>query len=445
MTASGMTAALLVGLDIGTTSAKAVVFASDGRPLATGRAATHWRTTATGTETTAASLRDAAFAALAAALDAAPEGRVIGVGVASLAESGVLLDAEDRSIAPVIAWYDTRDARELEALDEELGAEGFSAVTGLPRAQQWSLTKSRWLSHDLDLSRARRRLSVAEWIAYALGGRAASEPSLASRTGWLDLARREWWDAALQFSRVRRSWLPDLTDAGTDLGAVTAAVHSRLTGARIAVAGHDHQVAAVGAGAWSSGDVLDSCGTAEALVRTANPGLAPSTITALTGAGITVGWHALPGHWCLLGATEGGRALGRTLEAIGVRDVSLGLDAAARALPPPSVRIDSATPANRIAALVGDGLAPEMIWRGAVEGVTAEAQRLDACMSASSGPSRRVIAVGGWTASTALIDAKRRRLGTVEVPELAEAGSRGAALFAGVAAGLWRSVTSSAW
>lgn len=438
---------LLIGVDLGTTSVKAVVFSEDGQILATGRSSTPWELTADGAQSTAEELRDAAFTAIHMAVKLAPTGRIAGVGIASLAESGVVLDADDRSVMPVIAWYDRRDHEELAQLGDFLGAERFSTITGLPFAQQWSLTKSRWLSTNDRAAHAagRLRLSVAEWIAYALGGRAVSEPSLASRTGWLDLAAKSWWPDALRFSRIPADWLPEIADAGTDLGSVTAEIHPRLTGARIAVAGHDHQAAAVGAGAWNSGDVLDSCGTAEALVRTADPGLAADTLSRLSRGGVTVGWHALPGYWCLLGATEGGRALGHTLRALNIQDVSLGLDDAALSAAPGTLRIDSDTTPGTIEALVAKQVAPGVLWRAAVEGVTEEVQRLSALMSTSTGPTRRFLAVGGWTASAALITAKRHYLGSVEIPDIPEAGARGAALFAGSAAGLWEDVRASGW
>ena len=61
-----------------------------------------------------------------------------------------------------------------------------------------------------------------------------------------------------------------------------------LRGATLTVAGHDHQVAAYGLGAATDGALLNSLGTAEALVRTVRP-LAPAQVAALTAAGVSVG------------------------------------------------------------------------------------------------------------------------------------------------------------
>src|SRR5258708_12345091 len=135
--------------------------------------------------------------------------------------------------------------------------------------------------------------------------------------------------------------MPPIVTAGPPRGRVSAdAGWPRLTGAVLTVAGHDHQAAVIGAGADLPGDELDSCGTAEALVRTIAPGLSPLVITELAEAGITTGWHAVADHWCLLGATQGGLALQRILALLGKDKADLPqLDADAIALSTPTVRV----------------------------------------------------------------------------------------------------------
>ena len=134
-------------------------------------------------------------------------------------------------------------------------AQTFSATTGLPLRQQWSLTKHRWLIDNVPSARsAVRRLNIAEWIVRGLGGEEATEQSLASRTGWLRLADRSWWTDTLAWSGASQSLMPPLVTAGTPLGRASAeAGLPRLAGAVLTVAGHDHQAAVVGAGADGAG------------------------------------------------------------------------------------------------------------------------------------------------------------------------------------------------
>ena len=433
-----MRSTLFVGLDVGTQTSKAVVFTEAGEAVATGRADTPWSFTASGAELDANALLAAAKAALADALGDCPPGPIAGLGVTSLAESGVLLDHRGEPVAPVIAWHDTRDHAELAHLRNAITAQDFSATTGLPLRQQWSLTKHRWLLDNVPAARsAVRRLNVAEWIVRGLGGEEATEQSLASRTGWLRLAQRDWWNDTLDWSGASETLMPPLVTAGTPLGRVNAdAGLPRLTGAVLTVAGHDHQAAVIGAGADGPGDELDSCGTAEALVRTIGPGLSPLVIAELAEAGITTGWHAVADHWCLLGATQGGLALQRVLALIGKDNADLPqLDAEAIALPTPNLRV--VAPAfGRLDILgVADGDGPAHLWRAALEAVTDQAAEIHDAMSAVSGAHRTLVVTGGWSRSQGLITVKRRRFGDLVQAEVNEAGARGAAVLAARAAG----------
>jgi sugar (pentulose or hexulose) kinase len=438
-----MTQPLLVGLDVGTTASKAVVFTLDGQALAEGRAATPWQATASGAELDPRQLLGAVLRALGDALDAAPAGPVAAVGVASIGESGVLTGPHGEPVAPVIAWHDTRDERQVRELAADLGATEFAARTGLPLRGQWSITKYRWLARNLPATKAAtRRFSVAEWVVRELGGEEASEQSLASRTGWLDLARRQWWPEALDWSGLAPALLPDLTVAGHPLGRVTAVnAPARLAGAVLTVAGQDHQAAAVGAGAAGPGDLLDSCGTAEALIRTARPDLPAAAVRELTAAGVTVGWHALPGRWCLLGATEGGLVLERTLRLLGLTGAAIpDLDRSALSAPSPSPAPIDISQGTVALTAAGADASPGAVWRAATEAVTGQAAELGAVMTSVAGPPRRIVVTGGWARSSVLLSAKARAFGPLSrLREPGEEGARGAALLAGLAAGLYAS------
>ncbi|HEY0168205.1 MAG TPA: FGGY family carbohydrate kinase [Jatrophihabitans sp.] len=431
----------LVGLDVGTTSSKAVVLDSSGAELSQGRAATSWHASAAGVQTDAAEVLASARLAVAQALRTAPRGPVIGVGVASMGESGVLLDRGGDPVAPVIAWHDNRDAEQARRLGERFGAEDFARRTGLPLRCQWSLTKHRWLiDHHAPSRDAVRRLGIAEWVVRQLGGEEVSEASLASRTGWLELETRAWWPEALEWSGMRPSLLPPLVTAGAAVGRVPSTVGlDGLTGAVLTVAGHDHQAAAIGARAAGAGDVLDSCGTAEALIRTVLPGLGTNAVLALTEAGITVGWHVLPGHWCLLGGTQGGLVLQRVLGALGKTGSDLAsLDLQALAADPAGVQITGDDPVG--ISGITEGTGPAQVWRAALDEVTRRAGVLDAAMTAVSGRGEKFIVTGGWARSQALLEIKRRAFGRLTHTDVREAGARGAAILAGVAAGVYRDV-----
>ncbi|MDA0163921.1 FGGY family carbohydrate kinase, partial [Solirubrobacter ginsenosidimutans] len=305
-------------MDVGTTAIKAAVVDATGSEVSHGRAATPWR----GTELDPDELLAAAISAALAALG---DLRVVGVGVASMAETGVLTDDALRPVVPSIAWHDTRGEEEAAEIAAELP--DFSARTGQPPSAMCTLAKYAWMRRNWpDAARGTRWFNVAEWIVLGLGGDVRPEASLASRTGFYDLHTGRAWAPALCWAGAPPSLAPPHVPAGTPLGRVQRAstfastaretLLSLLSGAVLAVGGHDHAAAAVGAGAAGEGDVLDSCGTAEAILRATAP-LDPDTVRRAVADGFTVGRHALPDRFVLQGAFWSGEQLQAEVTRLG--------------------------------------------------------------------------------------------------------------------------------
>jgi len=450
-----------LGVDVGTSSTKAVVYSDAGRPVGSGRAATPWYTGPHGVEVDALALRESAFTAIGEALRASG-GSVGGVGITSMGETGVLVDGHGTPLAPAIAWHDGRDGEEAEQLVRDVDPPSFTRRTGKPPTNQYALTKHRWLVAHVPATRAAvRRFNVAEWVARGLGADEVSERSLASRTGWLDLAREAFDPELLAWSGAAASLMPPLVAAGQPIGTAS---HPLLAGAVVTIAGHDHQAAAVGAGVAGAGDVLDSHGSAEAVLRTVSAGLAAGQVEALAAAGITTDLGVQVGNWSLLGGTQGGLVLRHTLDELGVAWADLAeLDAAALAADPEARANGDRAPADasrggdgragtnagRAAADEGQAAASAgrsapgsgqadgagAAWRAVIEAETCAAAERIATMARIVGPHHRLVVTGGWCASAAVLAAKRRLFGPLVVADVAEAGTLGAATLAARAAG----------
>jgi sugar (pentulose or hexulose) kinase len=436
---------LLLGIDVGTSACKAAVIDASGAERAHGQEPTPWQRLRHGTEIAPDALFEAALAAARAALADAPDGRVRGIGVTSMGEAGVLLDARGRPLAPAIAWHDARGEEEARRFESDLGAERFSERTGLPASPLCSLAKLGWLTQHRPATRgAKRWLNVAEWVVRRLGGRDVAELSLASRTGLLDLRGRTPFREALAWAGLPDDLLGELVLAGTPAGTVDGAVLPDTAGAVLTVAGHDHLCAGVGVGAVQPGDVLDSCGTAEALVRVVAPPLDGEQVRRSVAGGVTVGWHVAADRQALLGGVWSGLALREVLDALGVGEHGLSeLDAGALATPAgPATELELELHSlDRRPPHLPAGLPPERIWRGAIDAVAAEVQAVLAHIETVAGPRRRLVVTGGWARDEAVL-ASKARLGEVETPAVVEAGARGAALLGGVAAGLFENVDS---
>jgi sugar (pentulose or hexulose) kinase len=417
-------AELLVGLDIGTTMTKAAVVGPDGEEISWGRVLTPWRSVPSGAEAGPADILAAAARAMSDALGAAPPGQVVGVGVTSMAETAVLLGSDGLPVAPLIAWHDSRGDDEAVQLARVFGATAFSERTGLVASPMCTLAKLAWLARH-DGPPVHRALSVADWVVHSLGGEQVAEASLASRTGALSLAGRSWWAEGLEWAGARPDLFPPVVQAGENAGRVTPgslaraadlaghrpdALH-RLQGAALTSAGHDHMCIAAGLGAVGPAQILDSCGTAEAFVRTV-PTLDERAVGRAVKAGLNAGWNTVPGTYALLAGQLLGLLLERVLALLGVDgpEALAALDAAARATPAGILRVVQEgfdTPASIRG--VGPTVSPAALWSAALDCLSEGAARITGAMGAIAGPASELVLSGGWARCTGLRRRGRRQ------------------------------------
>jgi sugar (pentulose or hexulose) kinase len=442
-----MTSSVVIGLDIGTTSSKAVAWSVSRRGSLYSELPTPWHTSGGGqTEIDPYRVVDVAVDLIGSAVRAAESAwgpvRVRGIGVTGLAESGVLLDGADRPVAPVIAWFDHRGGRELEQAGREAPrfAAAFERTTGLRWSSQASLAKLLWLrASDYPIGPASTWLSVPEWIVFALGGDPVREPSLASRTGLIDQGTGEVWPEALAVAGLSARILPEERPAGSPAGYLRHdGVSSRAAGAVLTVAGHDHPVAAIGVGAVEADELFNSSGTADVLARSI-PGMREeSERQAVVDAGWSFGRHVLPSTSLLLAGVSGGLLLRRVLAALGAEspEARAALDQASLSvggLPPGlSVTGDGRT-RDDVVLHIQDGVTPASVWTAAVRYTAAEARRLLDDIEKIAGPHRRAVAAGGWTRMASVRVAKTAVIDALSFSPVVQPGATGAALLAAFA------------
>jgi sugar (pentulose or hexulose) kinase len=435
---------LFVGVDVGTTRVKAIAVDSQGsvyggseRPMAWrgggGRAEVDPMTLVQLAQTVAA---EAANAAAPSLVDR--DHRVLAIGVTGMAETGVLVDGKDQPLAPAIAWHDPRG--DVDTIAKELGAETFRTVTGLPLTTMPSLAKLLWLHRNRPETKLGVRFySVGEWVVRRLGGAPVAELSLVSRTGLFDVAAMRPWDAA--FGLLGSPLLlGEPVVAGTPAGHATGDdMPAVLRGAVLTVAGHDHQVAAYGVGAATDGALFDSLGTAEALVRSVRAPLPEHRVEALTSQRMSVGWGVVDGHLCILAGLPTGLTLNRIATTLGANTsgerMALGEQAVATPGKHPTLRLVDLQDEQFGIAGITDGITPALLWRTAVDGLTAESERILTRIETVVGPYQRVVVAGGWLHNPALFAAKQRQYGAMGTTAIAEPGAYGAALLAAGAVG----------
>jgi sugar (pentulose or hexulose) kinase len=437
---------LVVGVDLGTTDTKVVLTTPDGETAGFARRPTSWTQRSDGRlATTGEALAAGVLATIGDALASVQQRtgrpcRVMGVGIAGLAESGVVLDGHGRETSPVIAWFDERGGAQLNALEPAFLAE-FPRRTGLPIGSQWTLPKLLWLREaGLELGAGSRWLNVPEFVAWTLCGEQVSEPSLVSRTGLIDQATGAPWDDALGVLGVTGGFLPDTVHAGRAAGRITHCwAAPELDGAVVTVAGHDHPVAAVGAGAVGPEDLFDSCGTAEVLLRVVPRVLDDEERSTLVGLGIDAGRHVVPGQSVLIGGMRSGLVMRRMLSLLGADDPARRDELDRRWVPTPSGR-DSLSIAgaaihdNDVRIRLRDGATPDVAWAATLTHLAEQTTALLAGITSVVGEHRSAVAAGGWTRMRSVRESKIRTIPRLTFCRVEQPGARGAALFAACAA-----------
>ncbi|WP_157802314.1 FGGY-family carbohydrate kinase [Diaminobutyricimonas aerilata] len=244
-------AVLALGIDVGSTNTKVALVAIDDtvRELDV-------RSVATPADA------DGVGDAVRGLVDTLTAGRsVAAIGIASMAETGVALDASNVPLTPLVRWDGARGAADAAALLDRFGPELF-ARTGVPPGPKTPLATWAWLrrTQPTTFGAMRRWVGVADLVALALTGEHVTDHTLAGRTGAYRLPE----------GTTPSGWDDELLDAvGMHAGMLPAVGASAVTtrGVPVVVAGHDHSVGAWAAGLRAPGSVADSVGTAEAVLR----------------------------------------------------------------------------------------------------------------------------------------------------------------------------------
>lgn len=434
---------VLVGIDMGTTSFKAIATDLDGTVLGQAGQATPWIVEENGNvHADIEAFVDVAVQVMSQAAERCNgEVEVLGIGITGMAETGVVVEASGAAVSPAMAWYDQRGSEELAALSPEFREE-FQAVTGLAAKAECSFSKLLWLTtHGFTIEPGMRWANALEYVAYALTGSLFTEPSLASRTGLLDQGAIAPWSRTLTMIGADAGFLPAMRSAGESFGRVRADAPEILRGAQVTVAGHDHLVGSVGAGAIGGDDLYDSCGTADVIVRTLPRTLTNEERASLVASGLSAGRHVLPDSTAILGATRSGLVLGRVLSMLGAHSREDRARVSQAWTPEWTsngtvVVSEPGNWTNEVTVQLRDDTRPEDVWCAAMDYVLSETRALMKPITAIAGDYTTAVAAGGWAHVPGVARGKTHIFPGLRISEHQQPGARGACLFAAEAAGV---------
>jgi xylulokinase len=298
----------VMGIDLGSTSLKAVIYDLEGNLVASGSRPTerhnpypeHPEWTVWMPEQiwggTAAAIKDAV-----ARLDDPRD--IKGVAVTGMGMDGVPVDEQGKWLYSFISWHDPRTAPQLSWWEEHIGAEKNFAVGGNTLWRFSTALRLLWMAeHEPEiLARTDKWLLIEDFLNFMLCGRRATDYTMASCTLLFDQRKLDWSDEILQRSGIDRRLLCDAHPSGTLLGEITPAAAEATglaPGTPVVLGGHDYLCGALPAGAFKPGVVLDVTGTWE-VVLTAIP--EPILTPEVQKTGMTVEAHVARGMYAAWG------------------------------------------------------------------------------------------------------------------------------------------------
>ena len=165
-----------------------------------------------------------------------------------------------------ILWMDTRASEEAALLEERFGVEGFYKITGARPQAFYSAEKLMWVKrHQPEIyARTYRMLQSKDYISLRLTGRFATDHNDASNTNLYDLRRRCWSEELAAAAGIDMEKLPEILCSSDTVGYVTeeaARETGLLPGTRVIAGAGDGGCATVGAGCWRNGAAYCCLGT----------------------------------------------------------------------------------------------------------------------------------------------------------------------------------------
>ena len=262
----------LIGLDIGTSSVKAVAIdVEDGSPLASARQNTPIARTGQTVELPAAALRHGVENTLLELVRSLPGNTdVAGLATTSVGESGAPVDGSGRVLRDPICWPDTRSASQVERLIDAIGDRQADTIVGHAPDPTWGVGRIMWVRENEPhiYDRTADWLPIADLATLWLTGRRITSPSLASRQMAWDQEHHRWSSRILRAACLDPGRMPEVAPSGTAIGTIGREAAERTglpVGMSVSLGGHDRQCGAFAARAGSAAAV-DSAGTAEGLL-----------------------------------------------------------------------------------------------------------------------------------------------------------------------------------
>lgn len=263
----------MIGVDIGTTSTKAVLFEENGTIVAS---ANEGYPLYTPTSDVAEQDPEEIFAAVLTSIKQIMDQsgidpkNVLLVSFSTAMHSVIPVDADGKPLMRCLTWADNRSVEWAEKLKTELGGHDIYLRTGTPIHPMSPLSKLLWLRHDMPeiFNKASKFISIKEYVFAKLFGEYVVDHSIASCTGLMNLERLDWDEEALRVAGItpdRLSALVPTTHILNGLSVAYAEEMGLLPSTPFVIGASDGVLSNLGVDAIDPGVVAVTIGTSGAI------------------------------------------------------------------------------------------------------------------------------------------------------------------------------------
>ena len=296
----------LIGVDVGTSATKTVLFDEECRPVAEASAEYPMYQPQNGwAEQNPKDWEEAAASTIREVMERSRVNKedVVGLGLSGQMHGLVMLDKDNEVIRPAIIWCDQRTAAECEEITAKVGKERLIEITANPALTGFTASKILWVrNHEpKNYAACRHILLPKDYVRFAMTGEYATEVSDASGMQLLDVPHRCWSKEVLAKLEIDEALLPKVFESPEVTGHISTEFAQRAgLSEKCVVAGGagDNAAAAVGTGIVEDGKAFTTIGTSGVVfAHTSEPRIDPK-------GRVHTFCCAVPGCWHVMGVTQ---------------------------------------------------------------------------------------------------------------------------------------------
>lgn len=295
--------AYLIGIDVGTSGTKTVLFNEEGKALASSTEEYPLHTPNPGwTEQDPEDWWKATVASVKSVIEQSgvDAAEIKGLGLSGQMHGSVFLDENNKVVRPAILWNDNRTADECNEITQTIGEKRLLELASNPALTGFTAPKVVWLKNKEpeNFKKTRTLCLPKDYIRFRLTGEMAMEVSDGAGTLLFNVKERSWSSDILKALGIPQEWMPPMHESTDVCGKITSEVAKQTglkEGTAVVGGGADNACGATGTGVVIEGRMLSSLGTSGVI-------LAPSKTCQTDPEGRAHTFcHSVPNLWYLMG------------------------------------------------------------------------------------------------------------------------------------------------